>query len=59
MIYFGLAHLSVYYFLLLHSWLKQFIITKAHNIYDDKLWFYYESKTTLNVVLEYKFEKND
>lgn len=56
MIYFGLAHLLVYYFLLFHSLLKQLIVTKIPNIYD-KLWFYYENKTIFNVVLEYKFEK--
>lgn len=56
MIYFGLAHLLVYYFLLFLSWLKQLIVTKIPNIYD-KLWFYYENKTIFNVVLEYKFEK--
>lgn len=27
------------------------------NIYGDKLWFYYENKTILNGILEYKFGK--
>lgn len=58
MIYFGLDYLSVYYFSLLHSWLKQLIITKIDNTYD-KLWFYYENKAIFNGVSEYKFEKKD
>lgn len=50
MISFGLAHLSVYYFSLSLSWLKQLINTKMDNIYDDKLWCYYENKTVFNGV---------
>lgn len=56
-IYCGLAHLSVYYFSLPHSWLKQQIIIKIDNIYGDRFWFYYENKAIFNGILEYKFAK--
>lgn len=29
------------------------------NIYDDKLWFYYDNKTISNGVSEYKIEEKD
>lgn len=42
-----------------YLWLKQLIITKIGNDYEDQLWFYKENEAIFDGVLEYKLEKKN